>query len=107
MPGAQGPATPQAASAGPGPPVQVPSGTVPQVFTDSQGGKVIAGVWIEKAAGQWQTMLPKNARTTMDKMRKHVSALPLDDWIFFRSITIIPPVSMLARVVCDAVVIVP
>ena len=50
MPGAQHPAASQGASAGSGPPVQVPAGTAPQVFTDSQGGKVLAGIWIEKAA---------------------------------------------------------
>ena len=96
MPGAQQPAASQGASAGSGPPVQVPAGTAPQVFTDSQGGKVLAGIWIEKAAAQWQTVLPKNARTTMEKMRNHVSALPLDNWIFFRSIMIIPQGSILA-----------
>ena len=96
MPGAQSPAAPQGVSAGPGPPVQVPSGTPPQVFTDSQGGKVLAGTWMEKAAAQWQTVLPKNARTTMEKMRSHISALPLGDWIFFRSIMIIPQGSILA-----------
>ena len=96
MPGAQGPAASQGASAGPGPPVQVPSGTAPQVFTDSQGGKVLAGRWMERTAAQWQTVLPKNAQTSMDKMRKHTSALPLDDWIFFRSIMIIPQGSILA-----------
>ena len=57
---------------------------------------MLAGTWIEKAAAQWQTVLPKNARTTMEKMRNHVSALPLDNWIFFRSIMIIPQGSILA-----------
>ena len=51
---------------------------------------------MEKAAAQWQTILPKNARATMEKMRSHISALPLNDWIFFRSIMIIPQGSILA-----------